>query len=114
MTLKGAQAKQNDAVPQGAGLAPKRDPEQRTGYEAEGSPMHRSHSFASRPAGVRPNRSRYSSGKRSVEGRLRAPSLASQTAWNQHSGAYSETSWAVQPKWQPDGTSNDLGFGLVL
>jgi hypothetical protein len=39
------QAKQNDAEPQGAGLAPKRDPEQRTGSEAEDSPMHRSHPF---------------------------------------------------------------------
>ena len=39
------QSKQNDAEPQGAGLAPKRDPEQRTGYEAEGSPMHRSHTL---------------------------------------------------------------------
>jgi hypothetical protein len=37
--------KQNDAVPQGAGQAPKRDPEQRTGYEAEDSPMHPSHSL---------------------------------------------------------------------
>ncbi len=33
--------KQSDAVPPGAGLAPKRDPEQRTGFEAEGSPLDR-------------------------------------------------------------------------
>jgi hypothetical protein len=42
-----AQPKQNDAVPQGAGKAPKRDPEQRTGYEAEGAQMHRSHRYDS-------------------------------------------------------------------
>ncbi len=32
--------KQNDAVPTDAGKAPKREPEKRTGYEAEDSPMH--------------------------------------------------------------------------
>jgi hypothetical protein len=35
--------KQSDAVPPGAGKAPKREPEQRTGYEAEGTHMRRIH-----------------------------------------------------------------------
>ena len=39
----GEEPKQNDAVPQGAGEAPKRDPEQRTGYETEGTHMRRDH-----------------------------------------------------------------------
>ena len=32
--------KQNDAVPQGAGKAPKRDPEKRTGCEPDGTRMN--------------------------------------------------------------------------
>ena len=32
--------KQNDAVPQGAGKAPKRDPEKRTGHEPDGTRMN--------------------------------------------------------------------------
>jgi hypothetical protein len=36
------QSKQNDAVPQGAGLAPKREPEERTGYGTRATPIHRS------------------------------------------------------------------------
>jgi hypothetical protein len=59
------QAKQNDAVLQGAGKAPKRDPEQRTGYEAEGSHWTESDSCNS-VADVRPNRSRLSNGIRST------------------------------------------------
>jgi hypothetical protein len=45
--------KQNDAVPPGAGLAPKRDPEQRTGYEAVGSQGTGVALIAFRPAEVR-------------------------------------------------------------
>lgn len=40
--------KQNDAVPQGAGKAPKRDPEKRTGYEPDGTPMNQRNLHASR------------------------------------------------------------------
>jgi len=42
--------KQNDAVPQGAGKAPKRDPEKRTGYESDGTHMSHSIPPASRDA----------------------------------------------------------------
>jgi len=42
--------KQNDAVPQGAGKAPKRDPEKRTGYEPDGTRMNQKIPSASRDA----------------------------------------------------------------
>ncbi len=42
--------KQSDAVPQGAGKAPKRDPEKRTGYEPVGTHMHQKIPNASRDA----------------------------------------------------------------
>ncbi|OJV41158.1 MAG: hypothetical protein BGO25_15500 [Acidobacteriales bacterium 59-55] len=42
--------KQNDAVPQGAGKAPKRDPEKRTGYEPVDTHMNQKIPEASRDA----------------------------------------------------------------
>jgi hypothetical protein len=46
--------KQNDAVPQGAGKAPKRDPEKRTGYEPVDTHMNQKipESFPRRKAGL--------------------------------------------------------------
>ena len=41
--VRAAKPKQNDAEPQGAGLAPKRDPEQRTGYKTARLPTVRRH-----------------------------------------------------------------------
>jgi hypothetical protein len=96
--------KQNDAVPLGAGKAPKRDTEQRTGYEAEDSLMHRSHSLDL--GGARsPKPQPFSLPQRVDRGTAQSTLRCVHGSSVSRRWALSETSWAVQPKWQHDGTS---------
>ena len=86
-------------MPQGAGKAPKRDPEQRTGYEAEGSPMHQRHSTESRRRRARTSRSLDPARHPFLQ--VKAASSTRTIALSRDSekpcSAFSETSWVVQP-----------------